>query len=194
MRLTVLTGLLLLSCTLVGCVQIQSDTVIEDDGSGTFTMTYAVATEVMEAMTEMAELEMPGQDRPDAPTLDDFDKAEIERACKENNVKLTQFERKTEGDMERLTMKLEFERVEDVSRTMAGPMAETTGVQLYKTSDGNYTLRTVDLDIPAPDEEAEASVPEEMPDMSEMDMEAMGKSMEIMGKLMARAQELSVVF
>lgn len=190
MRKLTATVLVLLSFALTGCVQMQMNTVIEGDGSGTFTMIYSMFEDVASALEELGELGMPGQQQQDAPTLDDFDKGEMEKACKEHNVKLKKFERGTVDGKDRLEIVMEFKRLEDLSHTLSGSLKESGGLALFKKDDGNYWLRSVEYEGKAAEEETAAEMGPAS--MENMNMENMGKSMEVMGKLMASAQELDI--
>jgi hypothetical protein len=192
MKWLLATAIVLFSFTLTGCVQMHMDTVIEKDGSGTFTMIYAMSTSVAEAMQELSALDMPGEQQ-DAPTLDDFDKEEMAKACQEHNVKLKKFDRSTVDGKERIEIVMEFQRVEDISKVLNKSTEQGDGMGIFKKADGNYWLRSVELEETAAAPEAEEEAPGMDPSaMQDMNMEAMGKSMEIMGKLMSSASELDV--
>jgi hypothetical protein len=184
--------LILLSFSLAGCVKMHMDTVIEKDGSGTFTMTYAMSPDVAQAFKELSATSMPGQEKQNAPTLDDFSKEKLEDTCKKHDVKLTKFERGTVEGKDQVTFEMKFKSLQDLSAVLSSTQGENSGLGIFKMADGNYILR--EYDLPAEEMAEEAEEPEE-PDteaMQNMDPQAMQKSMEIMGKLMASASQLDV--
>jgi hypothetical protein len=195
MQKIVATALVILPVALSGCLQMHMDTVIEDDGSGIFTLSYSMSETVAESLEELKEVGMPGQDdMDDAPTLDDFKKDEIEKACKEHGVKVKKFKRATVDGRDKLDIVLAFKNPNDLSAALASTMEHQGGIQLFKTSDGNYTLKVIEVE----EKENEASEDDDPSDqeypqsMQDMDPEKMGKSMEIMGKLMSSISELDV--
>jgi len=196
MSRTCAVALVMLPLVLTGCLHMHMDTVIEKDGSGTFTLNYSMSETVAASLKELQELEMPGQeDIDEAPTLDDFKKEEIEKACKEHGVKLQKFERATVDGRETLEIVLAFKNPNDLSAALAATMEHQGGLQLFKTSDGDYTLQVVEVeeitDAEEPDASYEADAEEE-PSMQEMDPEQMEKSMQIMGELMTSISELDI--
>lgn len=185
-KMLILIALLGLSAT--GCVQMHMDTTIGKDGSGTMSMSYGMSPTVAEALAELAEL--PGSDADQAPTLEDFDKDAIEAACKKHDCKLKKFS--INDDKTQASFEIEFSSLENLSKALADGQAGggAGGFALYKTADGNYTIDSYEY------ESAEAVAEEEAEDtatdMSQMDPEAMQKSMAIMGKMMAAISELDV--
>ena len=185
-------AIVLLPAVLTGCVHMHMETDIAKDGSGTFTMTYSMSETVAQSLKELEELGMPGQqDMDDAPTFDDFKKEEIEKACKERDVKLQKFERTTVDGREFLEMVLTFKHPNDLADALATAMEEQGGMRLFKTASGDYTLRMIEIPE-TEDDEDDAEEDDDPHEMTEMDPEKMGKSMEIVGKLMDSLSELDV--
>ncbi len=186
-------AIVLLPLLLTGCVHMHMETDIAKDGSGTFTMTYSMSETVAQSLKELEELGMPGQqDMDDAPTFDDFKKEEIEKACKEHNVKLQKFEHTTVDGRESLEMVLAFKNPNDLADALATTMEEQGGMRLFKTTSGDYTLRMVEMPETEEDDEDDVEEDDDSQEMTQMDPEKMGKSMEIMGKLMDSLSELDV--
>ncbi len=186
-------AILLWFFTLAGCVQMHMETVIEKDGSGTFAMSYSMSESVAEAIKELKDMDMPGQNMDDAPSLDDFNQEEIEKACKESGVKLQKFERSTLDGKENLEMVIAFKHINDLSDALTSTMNEQGGgFKIFKTSDGNYNLVAVEPEAQQSEPEEEESPSESPQSMEDMDPEMMGKSMEIMGKLMGSMSELDI--
>ena len=190
MNKLIATATILLCFGLAGCMQVHMDTDIAKDGSGTFTMSFAMSTEVAQTLQEMSSLSPPGQQQ-DTPSLDDFDRDKIEAACKKHDVKLTKYERMTANGKDTVTMVMEFKNLQDLSAVLSNTQGDKTGIGIFKQADGNYLLKEYDLpaELVAEEEPAEEAA-EQAP--AEMDPAAMGKSMELMGKLMASASELEV--
>ncbi len=168
-------------CT-TGCVQVHMDTTIEKDGTGLMSMSYAMSAAVAEAMAELGELPQQGDEQ--APMLDDFDEDKFKKACKRHGCELKSFEK----DDTKMSLAIAFESLENLSKALAdGNAGGDGGFGLFKTEDGNYTVSTIEYE-PVVDEEAEEDV--EAAVEQEFDPDAMGKSMEVMGKLMGSIGEL----
>jgi hypothetical protein len=172
-------------------MQVHMDTDIAKDGSGTFTMSFAMSTEVAQTLQEMSSMSPPGQQGGSPPSLEDFDRDKIEATCKKHDVKLAKYEKTSADGKDTMTMVLEFKSLQDLSAVLGATQGEKTGIGIFKQADGNYLLK--EYDLPAEllaEEEAEEEAAEQAP--ADMDPAAMGKSMELMGKLMASASELEV--
>ena len=185
----VLGGALALS----GCIQLHSDTVIDEDGSGTASLTMSVSTDVAEAIKEMQAMETGQSEDMDFPMFEDIKKDEIAEAGKDHGVKVAKFEKNVVDGRQTLEMVLDFETLEGLSfvmnKAMGGGMGG--GYAIFDAGDGNFVLRAHDYGFPEePEEEEEAE--EETP--AEQDPEQMQKQMEVMGKLMASISELDVSF
>ena len=140
-------AILVLSLTLVGCVQTHMDTVIKKDGSGTFTMSYAMSAEMAAALQELSEMNLPGQDQQDAPTIDDFNREELEKTCKQHNVKLKKCERTTVEEKDRVDVVMEFQDIKDLSGALNSTLSGQGALGIFKIADGNYTLRAIELEL-----------------------------------------------
>jgi hypothetical protein len=154
-----------------------------------------MSQEVAESIQELQNMDMPQQSGMDeAPTLDDFKKEEVEKACKEHSVKLVKFERSTVEGKEELEMVLEFKNFNDLSDALASTIEEQGGLKIFKTADGNYNLRTVEDEQESAEDltEAEDNYGSTEQDAEVYDAEKMGKAMEIMGKLMSSISELDI--
>jgi hypothetical protein len=185
---------------LTGCIQVQSHTTIEKDGSGTANLAFSLSPGMAEAIKEMEALGMnEGQDV-DVPKLDEINRADLEEAAKGHGVKITKFE-KTEGDAPSLDIALEFEDLKSLSYVMASIMGGEPGqgMGIYEKSDGNYILKAATYEFPdapaksAKDEEAaKAEKESEAPVMT--DEEKAQKQMALYGKMMGAIAELDVKF
>lgn len=191
-RYPVLLLTLVLAFGLVGCIQMNMETQLQADGSGTFLMSYGMSPSVAEALKELTEL---GTMDEEMPNFTDLDKAQMEAACKKEGVTLKQFEEKDVDGAKHFTLELAFPNIEAFNNVMQASMGEngSGGMQLVKTDDGNYTLKGLEMKSQesemsmGDDEESESSEP-----AKKLDPEAMGKSMEIMGKLMSSISELDI--
>jgi len=185
--------LLALTCLAAGgCVQMQMDTVIEADGSGTLTMSYAMSPSVAEALAELSEI--PGNEAGDAPTMDDFDVKKIREACQNHGCKLKKFEMK--DDQTGVSFEIAFPSLQALSEALSEGGTGDSGMggfALYRLADGNYAIDSYEPKSRPADEEAETEEEMDMEEaMAEMDPEAMQKSMAVMGKLMGSMGELDI--
>lgn len=185
---------------LTGCIQVQSDTVIEKDGSGTANLALSLSAGMADAIKEMEELGMDQGQDVDVPKFDQINRADLEEAAKGHGVKITKFE-KTEGDAPSLDIGLEFEDLKSLSYVMASIMGGEPGqgMGIYETSDGNYILKAATYEFPdepakpAKDDEAAAGeVQSEGPQLT--DEEKAQKQMALYGKMMGAIAELDVKF
>jgi hypothetical protein len=177
-----------------GCIKMDMDIAIEDDGSGICKLTYAMSTEVAAAIKELSDIDT-GMEDQEMPSLDDITEERASAAAKNHNVKIKKFERDEADGQENFEMVLAFKKLDDVSRMISELMDEDDGqiYTIFRTADGNYRLTSADdpeastaTEEPAEEEEPSA------PDPSQMDSEQMQKSMEVMGKLMAHMSELDI--
>ncbi len=185
--------MILLALTLLavgGCVQMKMDTVIDKDGSGTLTMSYAMSPSVAEALAELGEI--PGNEAGDAPTMDDFDVKKIREACRNHDCKLKSFEMKE--DKTGVNFEIAFSSLQALSEALAESGTGDSGMggfALYETGDGNYTIDSYEPQS-APAEVATEEETDSGDAMADMDPEAMQKSMAVMGKLMGSMSELDI--
>ena len=176
-----------MACFLFGCIQMEMQTELKDDGSGTFQMTFGMSANVVETLEELEEL---GTSDSEMPSLSGFEEAELRKKCKEHDVTLKKFEEVDDEDGKRVNVEMEFKDLEAFSSVMG---ESSQGMQLFRTGDGNYLLKAVESEEEADLEEEMEVSSAEGEEPQEMDMEAMGKSMELMGKLMASIDELDLV-
>ena len=178
-----------------GCLQAKFDTTLADDGSGTLSMTYSMSAEVAKTMAELSALggeKGMGDDMGFMPT--DIDRAEFEKACSANEVKVKKFEESSPDGGRKMDIALDFKSLDGLNGAMRdGMKGKNDGsFGIFKRADGNYVLRSVKVKAI----EAEEPIPEEPEaeeeDASEMDTAKAGKMMELMGKLMGSMSELDV--
>jgi hypothetical protein len=199
-----LSALILLAgavASLTGCIQLNSETVIEKDGSGTADITISMSPTGAELIEEMRELGMTeGQDI-DMPAIDDLKKEDFAKAAKGHGVKIKRFEKSSADGRDLLDLAVEFEDLEGLSYVMGKVMGEQPGdgMGIYETADGNYVLKAAHYDFPpepAPEAEEAPEAKEtegaEAPTMTEE--EKAQKQMAIYGKLMGAMAELDVKF
>ncbi len=177
-----------------GCMQLHSETTIDKNGGGKAAFTISMSQSVAEAMKEMQELDSSGGPGGDMPSFSDLDKDEINRKVKEFGVELTKFKTGTVDGRETTEIEYTFKDMKGLSAAMgaigAGGDSDDFGLGIFDAGDGNLVLRPASYDFPDwSEEEAEE---EDAMDMSEMDPGAMGKQMEIMGKMMGAISELEV--
>ena len=177
-----------------GCLQAKFDTTLADDGSGTLSMTYSMSAEVAKTMAELSELGgEKGMDDDMSFMPTDIDRAEFEKACGANGVKVKKFEESSPDGGKKMDIVLGFKSLEGLNKAMRdGMKGKNEGsFGIFKRADGNYVLRSVKVaasEVEEPAEEPEA----EEEDASELDTAKAGKMMELMGRLMGSASELDV--
>ncbi len=169
---------------LAGCVTFHSSMVIKPDGSGTCTMTYSVSESVKAALAEAGSL---GGEGEDMPSIEDFDRAEMEKRAKENGVTISSFEHKTVDGREVLEIAMAFKNVTGLSRVMNVGGGDSGVLTILRNGDGDYVLTS----IPDPNPPAVTEEPEEAPE-TPATPEDPAKAMEVMGKLMQSINELDV--
>ena len=203
-KLSVLALMAMAAFGMTGCIHMNSETVIENDGSGTASLTLSMSPTAGELIQDMQELGMTeGQDM-DMPDFDDIDKDDFAKAAKGHGVKIKKFEKSQIDGRDQLDIVVDFEDLEGLSYTMGKLMGDQPGdgMGIYETADGNYVLKQAHYDFPPePAEESEditfapEGEGEGQAETSTMtDDEKAQKQMEIYGKLMGAMAELDVKF
>lgn len=196
-----------MSCILVlalavgaaGCVQMHSETTINDDGSGTATLAIGISQSMLEAIKEMQELDPDASGDMEMPAFDEIQRDRIEKAIKPYDVKLTEFEKSDADGRESIRLAFAFKDLKGLSAVMAATLGEDPedGMGIYETGDGNYVLKQArydfsDMPLPEQEEEAEAPASEEADPAAEQTPEQMQRQMELVGKMMASMSELDI--
>jgi hypothetical protein len=171
---------------LAGCVKLRSTIVIDADGSGTCTLNYGMSREVAEAIAAMGESDEDGEK---APTLDDFDRARMEKLAKANGVTIKSFERTNVDGRDDLAIVMTFKDVTGLSRVMQS--GENQVMAIRRTEDGNYIL-TMITDPNPPVAGAGGSRGTRRRRSGCAAGEDPAKAMEAMGTLMATISELDI--
>lgn len=173
-----------------GCVQMHMDSTIEKDGSGSFAMTMSLSKVLTDSMEDLKALDME-EDMDEIGMLMDANKDDLEKKVKPHGVKVKKFEKSLVEGRQTLNVEMEFKDVEGLSHAMHALTADDGGgLAIVDNGNGTYTLEPHQYDWPAAEEEEEEEV--ETHEMPQMDPEAMGKQMEIMGKLMSAMSELDI--
>lgn len=181
---------LLTLLALAGCMQVESTTVIDRDGSGTFAMTYTMSPSVAEAMADLEEMGQAGAG--DMPNFD-LDRDEIAADCEAAGLELKTFREFVDEGRQGVEVVVAFDDFNKMKAAFPGhPFGS---LMITRLADGNYALG------PAPEVESEEGegegeetvTTETETEMSEMDPEMMGKYMQVMGKLMQAASEFSMI-
>lgn len=203
MKIFAMLAIVALAATaLTGCVQMNSDTIIEKDGSGTATMKMSLSPGMADAMKEMEDLGMnEGQDM-DVPEFDKINKSELEKVAKGHGVKITKFEKDTADGNMMVDIALAFKDLEGLSYVMGKIMGDDPGdgMGIYETADGNFVLKKAVYDFPEEPAEDEEEVEAENElstgsDASALtDEEKAQKQMALMGKMMGAMGELDIKF
>ncbi|MFO7653471.1 MAG: hypothetical protein R6X25_06580 [Candidatus Krumholzibacteriia bacterium] len=185
---TALTAFLLVAG---GCVQVSMVTEIQDDGSGTSVISYSMSDQVANALEELAAMENSPTGE-GVPSFDELTRERVEATARAHGASLESFERERDGGRQGATMKIAFENVEQLSRTLneLGEGGDELLV-IRPTGDGDYLLAA----IPDPRAGAEAEDDEdeeEAADPGVYDPESMQRAMELTGQLMANLSELEM--
>ena len=172
-----------------GCMQVENNAVIEKDGSGTLTLQISMSQEVAQALQDLKELGGDAaKDVEDMPDITTLSKQDLEKDLAGKGCKVTEFANEVSQDGKRtIRMSVAFKDLDGLSAAMAS-MAGNEALRIYRRPDGNYLLVA---ESSPEDSEEESEAEEETPDPA-ASMENMAKTMEIMGKLMAHAGEMSV--
>lgn len=196
MKKLILAAGLVLAAALTGCMQLEMDTVLNDHGGGTYTFSLSMSQDVESALTELSELDGGGMgdEMDDMPDFANFDRSAFEQKLKGFDVKLKSFTNEVKDDRRMVKMVLDFGNFEGMQAAMASVMGGDDSVIITKLDDGNYRLEPGDSGISF-DEEEDDGAEEAEPNMEDMEkaMANAGKSMEIMGRLMAHSSELSMI-
>jgi hypothetical protein len=171
---------------LAGCVTFHSAIVIEPDGSGTCTLNFSVSESVKAALAESGSM---GGEGKDMPSIDDFDRAEMEKRAKDNGVTITSFEHQTAEGRETVAIAMTFKDVTGLSRVMRMGGSSDDGVlAILRNAEGNYVLTS----IPDPNPPAETAEEAAKTDEKPATPEDPAKAMELMGILMQSISELDI--
>ena len=189
-----------MSCLLVlalalgaaGCVQMHSDTTINDDGSGTATLEIGISQSMIEALKEMQEISPDASGDMEMPSFDDFKKERIEKAIKPYDVEMTDFAHTSTDGRESIRLAFAFKDLKGLSAAMAATVGQDPeqGMGIYETGDGNYVLKQAVYDfsdMPLPEDEAEENASEETTTPAEQTPEQMQRQMEEMQAQQAAA-------
>lgn len=186
--------LLVASLAATGCMQVEMATDLAKDGSGTYYFTMTMSTEVEQALNEMSEMEGGMNDEmDDVPDFANFDKSDFEKGLGKYDVKLKKYTNEVKDGQRIVKMELAFPNFQGLQAAMTLAMGGgDEGIGIQKLEDGNYLLEAIENPIVLEEEQPET--PAEEPSMEDMQaaMANAGKSMELMGKLMAHSSELAM--
>ncbi len=193
-RLMTLMLMVALAALTSGCVQMQMDTDINKDGSGTLDLTMSLSAVVTEAINEMGADSMEDEMQ-DIGRLMDMEEKEFKKSIKGIDVDLKNFKQSIVDGRETINIKLKFKDLENMSLALREIMGgDENGLGILDAGDGNFVLKPHEYNWPALAEE-EADESDEMgnmDDMANMDPEKMQKQMALMGKLMGAMGELDI--
>ena len=183
MKITYLLPALMALMLLGGCMQMSSDTVIEKDGSGLIQVSFSSSIKVAEALEQMKELDT---DMGDSDMSFEMSRDDIEEFCSRSGVKLKSYKAIDGADRRGAEFSIEFDNIDELQGIFGG-----SGNALFQLENGDYLLKTVEVEMEADPDESDEE------DFSGLDEEAfdpaaMGKTMEVMGTLMAAANELEI--
>jgi hypothetical protein len=193
-RLVMLTLMALATLAFPGCVQMRSETIIDQSGGGTASFTVSMSQAVSDALKQMQELDPAGGPGGDMPAFDDLDRATLEKRVKEYGVKITRFEKGARDGRETLDIAYEFKDLKGLSAAMGGIMSGgesgENGLGIFDAGSGNLVLRSASYDFP--DWNAEETTTDEATGPTDLDPQQMQQQMALMGTLMGAIAELDV--
>jgi hypothetical protein len=193
-RLVLLSLAVLAVLALTGCVQMHSETTIDQNGGGTATITMSMSKAVSEALQKMQEMDPDGSPGGDMPAFDDLDRAAIEKRVKEYGVKITRFEKGEKDGRETIDIAYQFKDMKGLSAAMgaimSGSDAEDNGLGIFDAGGGNLVLRPASYDFP--DWVEEDAVDEEAAGEEVTNPQDMQQQMALMGTLMGAISELDI--
>ena len=201
MKRIVTLGLLALVLTATGCLQLESNAVIEKDGSGTLDITFTVPLDVEQALRELSQLDAGmDEDMGTPPMFDEnFDISELKADLSPHGVEVKDYVNGVEGDSRVTSLTLAFKDVDGMQAALEGAGGSDGAMGIRRMSDGNFYLGEVEASYHFDEaDEEEAYEEPSMEDLENMDMGAAmqdaARSMELMGVLMSRASDLSLVW
>lgn len=191
LRLRLLITLALLAVLSTGCVQMNMNTTIAEDGSGSMEMTMSLSPVLTESLDDLKALN-PDEGLEDLDKLLEADKGELQAKVKGHGVNIKALDKTTVDGRETMHVALDFQDLEGLAYAMHELSGDDSpGLAIVDNGDGTYVLRAFEYDFPAmPEEDQAEEAPEEAP---QMDPAQMGKQMEIMGKMMSAMSELKFV-
>lgn len=185
-----------------GCVKMHMDTVIDKDGTGTCTLTYAMSAEVADAF-EKLQASSGAADGADLgaspPSLKEMTRQRVETICQDTGVKLVDHKYTDDENGVSLTLKIAFPDVSKLSGALnvlnsSADGTEQEVLRIVATDDGNYLLTSATVpgaqttDPASAEEEAEA----EQEATEAGDLAAMEESWEHMNVLMSHLGEMDM--
>lgn len=191
LRLRLLIVLALVAVLSAGCVQMNMNTTIAEDGSGSLDLTMSLSPVLTESLEDLKALN-PDEGLEDLDMLLAADKGELQAKVKDHGVNIKTLDKTTVDGRETMHVALDFKDLEGLAFAMHELTGDNSpGMAIVDNGDGTFALRPFEYDFPVAAEEAEAEeTPAEAP---QMDPAQMGKQMEIMGKMMSAMSELKFV-
>jgi hypothetical protein len=180
-------------------MKMEMSTVLEKDGSGIYAFMMSMSTEVEEALHELASMDT-GMDMDDEmgdmPDFRDFDRDGFENQLRENGAELKSFSNEVADGVRTVAMEIAFKDFQGLRAASAMALGGSEGaIGIEKLDSGDYLLHAVEQPAASEEEDAEEEAEPEMPGAEDMQaaMANAGRSMELMGKLMAHSSELSMI-
>ncbi|MCP4800330.1 MAG: hypothetical protein GY893_10330 [bacterium] len=182
---------LALAAVMSGCVQMDMETNIEKDGSGTMEMTLSFSSIVTETINELGIEEM-SDDLGQLHEFTKMDQGELKKKLKVHDVKLINLSQDMVNGRETTTIKLGFNDLEGLAFAMYELMEDSNeGLAILDNGDGNYVLKTHTYDWPEIAEK-EIEVEMSMDSMADLDFDKIQNQMELMGRMMGAISELDM--
>jgi hypothetical protein len=185
-----------------GCVKMHVDTVIDKDGTGTCTLTYAMSAEVAVAFEKLQASSGTADGTElgaSPPSLKEMTRQRVETICQDAGVELVDHKYTDDENGVSLTLKIAFPDVSKLSSALnvlnsSADGTEQEVLRIVATDDGNYLLTSATVpgaqtsDTASAEEEAE----EEQEATEADDLAAMEESWEHMNVLMSHLGEMDM--
>jgi len=186
--LTLSAGILALSLSLTGCVQISIETELKKDGSGKTDMEFVLLPSTSEILAELAAI----GDVPDVDIarLASLDGQELQARVESHGVKVKKFKSRLKDDMRTISFRLEYKDLEGhafaLDQISGEPGAGHLGV--FAADEGNLVLKNTTYEFPEEVEEEDMAAVEP----EEVSQEVMVKQGELFGQLMRSGKDLTL--
>jgi hypothetical protein len=184
--------LTLLSLTLLfaGCIEIQMETELKKDGSGTGEMKLTISPKVTEIMARYEGIsDMP---ETDITHMANLDEDELKAVASKAHVKIKNFKSEVRDGRKTVSFKMEFKTLEDYSWVLGYVMDDTGGgFGVFAGEEGQLIFKEAMYDFSAL--EADQPVEEELTNPSEETMEKYLEMMDVIKGDMAELKFVQVV-
>ncbi len=161
MKLFKLFVMVVVAFGLVGCLKVDQTLNINNDGSGSLSMSYSMQESTIRQMEAMAAME--GEDSGDMDF--EFDEESVREDLKqleEHGITVKTVESEVKDGWRVMNIELDFE---DIAALMKTDFYDEDTFTISKNEAGNYVIKTVAEEMEQPDEEMDAAMLQSMAPM-----------------------------